>query len=268
MIYADSGVGKSRFILFLAACLAGGVNCLKWRIAAPRKVLYIDGELPGRELQNRILSAIKESGADIETVGENLSIWTEDVEGTPVPILHSQRGKAELLSRAKGFDLVVIDSMLTLMPPNGDSFKVESANKQNDVLKELKRLGCAVIVVHHSTKSGTYYGTINHNVLTSTTISLKKIQDEIPVDGLHFSLNFEKGRSLRGNEIEPLDVSCASSRWSFCLLAQTLEEKAIALRRNTNLSQKQIAEELGVAQGTVSKLLSKVGLSGRGSKNI
>ena len=48
MVYAKRGVGKTHFALGVAYAVAGGGSFLNWQAEKPRKVLYIDGEMPGR----------------------------------------------------------------------------------------------------------------------------------------------------------------------------------------------------------------------------
>jgi putative DNA primase/helicase len=53
MVYAKRGVGKTRFMMSVAYAIARGQSFLDWNIAQPRRVLYVDGELPGTLLQQR-----------------------------------------------------------------------------------------------------------------------------------------------------------------------------------------------------------------------
>ena len=49
MVYAKRGVGKTHFALGVAYAVAAGAKFLSWQAETPRKVLYIDGEMPGEE---------------------------------------------------------------------------------------------------------------------------------------------------------------------------------------------------------------------------
>ena len=56
MIFAERGIGKTYLSLTLAYGVACGASVLRWDVSEPRKVLYIDGEIPGIALQERLRS--------------------------------------------------------------------------------------------------------------------------------------------------------------------------------------------------------------------
>ena len=256
MLYADPGAGKSRFALMLAVCLASGVPCLKWRIPTPKKVLYVEGELPGGEFQERIRNAIHETGARPELVAQNLGQWTELPDSGPIPPLNTRAGREELLTGAKGYDVVIIDSLFTLTRFD-EKGATKCSEELNVTLRELRALGCAVVIIHHAGKGGTFYGNMVQNVLTSLTVKLCKVEDDSPVKGCHFSLNFEKTRNITGLDAEPLDVICDRGVWTYKSALASARERACEFYQN-GMTQKDIAAELGVRQGTVSKWLKGV----------
>ena len=46
MVFATRGTGKTFFLMSTAAALASGSTFLGWPASAPRKVAYVEGELP------------------------------------------------------------------------------------------------------------------------------------------------------------------------------------------------------------------------------
>jgi len=50
MLYAYRGIGKTFLALGMAAAIASGARFLRWYAARPRRVLYVDGELPAATL--------------------------------------------------------------------------------------------------------------------------------------------------------------------------------------------------------------------------
>ena len=253
MLYADPGAGKSRFALMLAVCLAGGVPCLKWRIPTPKTVLYVEGELPGGEFQERIRNAIHETGARPELLAQNLGQWTELPDSGPIPPLNTRAGREELLAWAKGYDVVILDSLFTLTRFD-EKGTTKCTEELNVTLRELRALGCAVIAIHHAGKGGSFYGNMLQNVLTALTVKLCKVEDDSFVEGCHFTLNFEKTRNFTGLDAEPVDVICDKGEWTYKSALASAKEKACEFYQN-GMKQKDIAEELGVKQGTVSKWL-------------
>ena len=54
LLYAKRGVGKTHVAIGIAYAVAVGGSFLKWKAANPRKVLYIDGEMPAVAMQERL----------------------------------------------------------------------------------------------------------------------------------------------------------------------------------------------------------------------
>jgi putative DNA primase/helicase len=59
MIYAPRGIGKTFTALSIALAIASGGAALKWRAPAPRRVLYVDGEMPAQQLQERLARLLR-----------------------------------------------------------------------------------------------------------------------------------------------------------------------------------------------------------------
>lgn len=54
MVYGTRGVGKSFLALSIAIAVAGGKDLLGWKPGNPCSVLYVDGEMVGDHLQQRV----------------------------------------------------------------------------------------------------------------------------------------------------------------------------------------------------------------------
>src|SRR5262249_8370212 len=59
MVYAYRGIGKTHFSIGCALAVATGTPFLRFRAPKPRRVLFVDGEMPGVELQERFAHAAK-----------------------------------------------------------------------------------------------------------------------------------------------------------------------------------------------------------------
>ncbi|HWY81092.1 MAG TPA: AAA family ATPase, partial [Roseiarcus sp.] len=64
MLYAERGIGKTWIALGAAHAVASGGEFLCWRAERPRKVLYIDGEMPAHTLQERYAAVVRASMKD------------------------------------------------------------------------------------------------------------------------------------------------------------------------------------------------------------
>jgi putative DNA primase/helicase len=58
MVYSPRGVGKTLFGLTSAYAIAVGAGFLGFSISGPRKVLYIDGEMPAQTMQERFAAIV------------------------------------------------------------------------------------------------------------------------------------------------------------------------------------------------------------------
>ena len=54
MLYAVRGVGKTYVALSMAYAIASAGKFLNWSAPAPRSILYVDGEMPANEMQDRM----------------------------------------------------------------------------------------------------------------------------------------------------------------------------------------------------------------------
>ena len=95
MIYGTRGVGKTWIELSVAHAVAAGGEYLCWRAPRPRRVLYVDGEMPAATLQERYASTVAASGRDAPR--ENFRLVAADIQPDGLPDLadpEAQRGTA------------------------------------------------------------------------------------------------------------------------------------------------------------------------------
>jgi hypothetical protein len=92
MVFAPRGIGKTHFALAVAFAVATGGRFARWQAPAARKVLYLDGELPGALMQKRLLMHCP----DVGPAPGYLRIFTPDLvpEGRTLPDLSTQEGQA------------------------------------------------------------------------------------------------------------------------------------------------------------------------------
>ena len=63
MLYSKRGVGKTFLSLAIGQAIATGSPLLRWETPRPRKVMYVDGEMPAAMMQERLSQLML--GADI-----------------------------------------------------------------------------------------------------------------------------------------------------------------------------------------------------------
>ncbi|MBW2470951.1 MAG: AAA family ATPase [Deltaproteobacteria bacterium] len=100
MVFAPRGIGKTFFSLGVAYAVSSGGRFLRWQAPNPQGVLFIDGEMPGVVLQERLarlaLSCAEEPQAP-------LRIITPDLQEKGMIDLAKSKDQAELSNHLKMF---------------------------------------------------------------------------------------------------------------------------------------------------------------------
>jgi putative DNA primase/helicase len=114
MLHAQRGIGKTYVSLSVAVAVAsGGKTFDRWIAPKPAKVLFIDGEMPARTLQERLASLI--NGSDSEPPSADyLRILTPDMQYGAMPNLATSEGQKAIEPLLQGIDLVILDNLATL----------------------------------------------------------------------------------------------------------------------------------------------------------
>ena len=163
IIYANAGVGKS-LIALLVAYLEGlrdyddeEQEIGKWQVKKPTGCLYLDGEIGEQEMEERVKQFEwlgKQSNKHkmkIFSVPE-YQLATEDTF-----MLSSRVNQLKVIQWLKDntdYGLVVLDSVTTLFGLENENDNSEWSNKVNPFIRDLRALGIACLMLHHSGKDG------------------------------------------------------------------------------------------------------------------
>src|SRR5262245_64777474 len=74
MLFSKRGVGKTYISLGIACAVATGTPFLRWKASRPRRVLYVDGEMPAVQMQERLAAIV--TGLDTELDPDNFRLIT------------------------------------------------------------------------------------------------------------------------------------------------------------------------------------------------
>ena len=205
LLYAKRGVGKTHVALGIAYAVASGGKFLKWYAPYPRKVLYIDGEMPAIAMQERlkridVTQDLKPPSPDF------LKLITPDLQERPMPDLSTNEGRALIDELIEDRDLIIIDNISTLFR-SGIENEAESWVPVQDWALALRRRGKSVLFIHHAAKGGQQRGTSKKEDILDSVISLKHPEGYRADQGACFEINFEKTRHFAGEEAAPFHVS-------------------------------------------------------------
>jgi DNA-binding CsgD family transcriptional regulator len=259
MLYAWRGVGKTHVALGIAYAIATGGAFLCWKAAQRRKVMYLDGEMPGASLQNRLANLIVTSSEDFDP--DYFRILTPDLQEGAMPDLATYEGQAAINELVVDAEVIVVDNLSSLARSGGRENDAESWQIIAEWALTQRQRGKTVLFVHHSGKGGAQRGTSKREDILDTVISLRRPPDYESGQGAKFEVHFEKGRDLHGEDAEPFEAALVTDHqgvqnWSIAKLADSTYDRVVALA-NEGLTQVDIAVELGINKSNVSRHLKK-----------
>jgi hypothetical protein len=262
MIHSYRGTGKTHLALGIAIAVVSAGKFLRWEAPKPRGVLYIDGEMPGAVLQERLARII--DSAEKEPIAP-LKIVTPDLQDFCLPDLSTFEGQSAYDELLEGVSLVIVDNLSTLCR-SGEESKGESWLPVQGWALALRRRGISVLLIHHSGKGGSQRGTSRREDVLDSVIHLRRSGDYRPEDGASFEIHFEKARGIYGDDVKTFEAKLTTGPdgkqlWETKDVEQSLTEKVSDLL-NEGIPQHEIPELLGVAKGTVSKHKNKAHVLG------
>lgn len=259
MLYAPRGIGKTYVALNIAHAVAsgGGMFDGRWKVNSPKKVLYVDGEMPILGLKERIGMMIRKDM--IEYDPDNLIFISSDYQEGIIPDLSTSKGQSHINEHLDGVKLLILDN-LSCLCRSGNENDAESWTPVQEWLIDLKRKGIAVLLVHHAGKNGQQRGTSKREDVLDTVICLKRSNNSEDLPGAKFEVHYEKSRGFSGDEKNPFEVSLVIENshldWKVTGLWNSERDKILDLYL-LKMSQRDIAKEVGVSLGKVMRTLKK-----------
>jgi putative DNA primase/helicase len=248
MVYAPRGVGKTLFALGMAYAVASGGTFLHFRAHEPRRVLYVDGEMPIEVMQER-LTAI-EQGSDYKVTDDHLRFLCADRLDVPMPDLGTPEGRRTLAPLVENAELIIIDNISTLVR-TGRENESEAWQPIQQWALDQRRAGRSVLFVHHTNKTGAQRGTSKREDVLDTILSLSRPDDYDAAEGARFVLTIEKARGFFGPEAEPLNVRYRVTErgavWDVSDVVDAQFEEAAALFAAGD-SVRKVGDQLGISK--------------------
>ena len=251
MIYSKRGVGKTYLCLALAYAIASGGKFLKWQAPEPRRVLYIDGEMPGVAIQERLSAIVKAN--EMEPPEGFFRIVTPDVQPFSIPDLATPEGQAAFQPLLGDSEVIITDNLSVLVRAGVEN-EGESWIPIATWALARRREGRSVVFVHHAGKSGQQRGSSRREDLLDTVICLKHPSDYTPEQGARFEMVFEKARGLYGPDVETIEAALQANDgkavWTW-KAAEGATADRIAKLVGMGMKPAEIASELGIHRSNV-----------------
>jgi biotin operon repressor len=269
LLYAPTGIGKSWFAAGVAAAVAGGGTFGGYRAEEAGRVLYIDGEMDPSDLKERLaMIASASEGTDPGKVACNIALFARHHQppaAPPFPNLGDpgDREKFMMLIRHLRPALVVLDNLSTLASVAEEN-AAETWDPVLDTLQEMRRAGSAVLVVHHSNKSGgSYRGSSKIGVLFDSIMHLRPDPETPAATGASFIWGFEKARRLGVDVHRAVAGRLENGVWAWDTRIDANLMLIVQLVKSGQFrTQTELAQHLGVSAPALSKDLTRLDKAG------
>jgi DNA-binding transcriptional ArsR family regulator len=247
MVYGPRGVGKTH--VFLA-----------WRAQRSAKIVYLDGEMAGEQIQGRMKVILDRYELDVQEA-HPFHLITPDVQEGLLPDLATAEGQAFIDDAIPSdTELIVVDNLSSWCRSGRED--AESWNIISAWALRKRAEGKAVLFVHHSGKNGGQRGTSRREDHLDAVLELRLPKDYHPKQGARFEIHFRKSRDLHGKSVLPILARLKSKtgklpKWIWSRL-DGLDQRAAAMVKlaNEGVIAAEIAKQLKVSPATVSRTLA------------
>jgi putative DNA primase/helicase len=258
MIYGARGVGKTWFTLALCTAITRSLPLGPWEPVQPVNCLLVDGEMSLHDLQGR-LRKLEKSLPESPSSLAILSSERQQALNHPLPRLTDRdfrEGLTTFLRERPDLRIVVFDNLGSMSGGVDENAKQEW-DEINSWLISLRFMGLAVILIHHSGKSGDQRGTSGREDNLDFVLRLSRPSGYQPQDGAVFEVEFTKSRGVAGAGIAPFQIAMMETEDSMTWTVESRRERTrdliIALLGN-GVSQKEAAALLQCSKGLISRI--------------
>ncbi len=261
-VFARRGLGKTWFSLALACAIASKNHIGPWPVHVNLPVLYVDGEMPYETIQQRTAGL---GASDALAVLNHEALFHKT--GAVLNLTDTVWQNAVTQHCLKnGFKVLVLDNLSCLF----------SGVKENDAdaweavlpwLLELRRRRIAVLIVAHSGRDGkNMRGTSRREDAAFSVIRLDDPQETGELrNGARFLMRFTKDRNSATEQAVREWVFQTQPNGDVEISSKQADGIDMVLQwvRDGLTSCSEIAEEMGLSKGNVSRMAKKLAELGR-----
>jgi hypothetical protein len=208
-IHAERGLGKTWLLQTLALVMADGSHALGFNAPQPVRVVYVDGEMDSREIQERF--AMLRNLLQVRS-NATLTIVAADWQEAYLPRVDTAIGQALVEPFVDNADVVIFDNRSCLVDPEGEK-DAAAWQPMQDYLLSLRRRGKAVLMAHHSNRMGSARGHSKAEDLLNLDIKLSRPDGYTQDQGARFEVTFDKSRGAHGAAVAPFIAHLTSDGW-------------------------------------------------------
>lgn len=252
MIFAERGIGKTWVGLNIAHATAGGGSFLRWRAPCPKRVVYIDGEMPAAMIKDRYATIV--AGADFDALEDNFRLVAADLQQDGLPDLADPTAQCFYDAEIADADLIVVDNLSTVCRALRENEADSWGPVQAWALRQ-RAAGKSVVLIHHAGKGGGQRGTSRKEDVLDSVISLKRPVDYDASEGARFEVHFTKSRGFFGDDAAPFEARLIDDRWETGEIVVDDSAETICTLKEGGASVREIAERLGMSKSSVDRKL-------------
>jgi putative DNA primase/helicase len=252
MVHGYRGYGKTLMAHGSAWAISTGGGFWRWTAPEPRRVLIVDGEMPGSDLQSRLRNI--QDNSELTPAPGFFRIAAADTFRDGLPDLSNQSMQGFYTDVVADSDFILLDNISTLCPGAQENDADAWAVMQAWILL-LRRQGKSVLLVHHDGKGGQQRGTSKKEDVLDTVISLKRPPDYTADQGCRLEVRFTKSRGFHGPDAEPFEARLAGNAWALSDIKAGDDDDTLKTLRKQGLTIRDIADRTGLSKSTVSRRL-------------
>jgi hypothetical protein len=252
MIFAPRGVGKTWVALSIAHAVASGGAFLRWQAPRPRRVLYLDGEMPGVALQGRYRAVVAASMTNAPA--ENFRLLAADFQRDGLPDLADIGAQRFYDSAIADAELIIVDNLSTIARGLREN-EADSYGPVQSWMLAQRAAGRSVVTIHHAGKGGGQRGTSRKEDVLDTVISLTRPPGYVASEGARFEVRFTKSRGFWGDAAASFEARFENGKWSTSEIVAGDSDEALVGMRAEGLTLREIAERTGLSKSAVDRRL-------------
>ena len=179
-----------------------------------------------------------------------------------MPDLATVAGQKSFAPCIEDAELIVVDNLSCLVR-EGDENEGGSWVPIAEWALTMRKLGKAVLFVHHAGKGGQQRGSSRREDIMDVVLKLEHAKDYEAEKGAAFTVNFEKARHLSGDDARDIEAALTKGEhghqsWVWKDADLGMADRILAIHAEfPDLSQSDIANELGVNRSTVSRTIKR-----------
>lgn len=168
-LFAQEKTGKTILALFLAQMIGTGDKSFgSWSVATPKKVLYIDGEMPADKINEHINKIIRGYGENPENHKRAFSLFSFYETDFRYEDILDNTWQEEYLAQLLEHDLIILDNYYSL-------YNLLNPMKLLQWMKKLTKKGVAFLVLDHTNSEGELQGSIVKKRAMDLGIQLERV---------------------------------------------------------------------------------------------